>query len=451
MKDFLKVITIPQSLKFSAIKESLRGHTKLLLYNLLFILLMGGVFTHFLVVDYSNGVQRDALVNMEEFIEPELEFLCALNECKYIYHKETWFGDIHPKYTLLQEADYELPKTIYKFDDKTYLLSTLDIRIDIRAFDSKMIVPFDNIHSAVGQFGHWGIFLFLLFNVYLVATEFRQRNINKFKEIVQNETSVYNQSLMILSENLHHELNTPLTVITGKITKIKRMIEDECEANSAILFANGEGALCNDFKSIYEKDFKILKSSLTQVTDILNKMKKFKYLKSSNNERNLYEVIQSTVDILLVSQAEKIECDIDEKFKQFHADPEHIRNGVITGIILNFIKNSVEHGHATSIRFSMGEIWNDRISFFIGDNGNGIKEKDVPNVFREDYSTSEEEKRGNGLFINKFLLESGDGSVSLMRTSKVGTIFKITIRIKGNDDAQNDIHHVVSTDPVQGS
>jgi len=415
--------------KISHVHYSIKENKSLLLYNLIFIFFIGMVMINFLVIDYSNRVQNDVTLTTQEFDGLELEFLCKLNNCEYIESYGEYFKLDKNK---LVYSNYINKKSLYKFNDETSLTYDLKLCIKLKGTNNTLIIPFDAIFKNLYSFGVWILIILSGYNLYIIMIEFRQRSDEKFKNIIETENQVYNNSLIILTENLNHELNTPITVIGAKFQKFRRLTE-YFKDQMRILKHPTEEDLIHIYDlhhNAYENDFKIVSAALSQITDILNKMKKFKYLKNEENNRNLYSVIESTFDIFLVTQSEKFEYTISNELKCYKANSEFLRNGEITGIILNLIKNAIEHGKATHMDVKLNNFNNDMVSFYFIDNGNGISEKDINNIFNVNYSTKINEKRGNGLYISKFLLEDGGGYIKLLQTSPSGTIFDIGIRSK---------------------
>lgn len=67
------------------------------------------------------------------------------------------------------------------------------------------------------------------------------------------------------------------------------------------------------------------------------------------------------------------------------------------------------------------------------DEGTGILEKDLPNIFEPFYSTKEASKgTGLGLAVVYGIINNHGGQVVVEKTSSRGTTFKITLPIKNN-------------------
>lgn len=412
--------------------EFFKDNFKLLIYNIIFIIVTIGMLSILLINDYSQRVVSDEKKTTKEFEGFEMEFLCVINNCVYISNNGNTFK---PNY----EGDTTKLEKVENFNDD-YLFEYNHIRITPHAnlrilFDenSFIVIPGSEIFANVTLFVTWVSLLLLVFNVYIVFVEFKQLEQNKFRSHINTENQVYNNSLVILTENLHHEMNTPLTVITSKYIKFQRVLGDFSSMIDNIVeneYTEGLKEICIAKTNALSGDFNIVNGSLSQIDDILNRMKKFKYLKGDESERNIFEVLQTTFDIFLVTQSEKFEYKIDDNLKTYCLDVKHLRNGELTGIFINFLKNSVEHGNATfmEVRFKSFDSGDLEICYI--DDGNGIKEEAIPNIFEVNYSTklSTTESRGNGMYISKFLLEEGGGNVQLEKSDGDGVVFKMCLK-----------------------
>lgn len=253
--------------------------------------------------------------------------------------------------------------------------------------------------------------IFMYYNiVYKKSVEKRHK---KFME-----NKLHYQTTLILTENLHHELNTPITVITNKSKKLQMKI------NSI-----QQGTLLRDSCNIDESvnDFNAMNTSITLIRDIMDRMKSFKHMKVYESKRTVYEVIKSSCELVKVSQPDNFEYYIDDDLKKYKSNSKNLKNGELTGILVNHIKNSIE-ANASSIKFKLSNLSKNKsmLSFYVADNGNGIPAKSIDNIFSEN-SSSKDFDRGNGLYVNKFLIENAKGTLSLMSTSTKGTIFELSI------------------------
>jgi hypothetical protein len=138
---------------------------------------------------------------------------------------------------------------------------------------------------------------------------------------------------------------------------------------------------------------------------------------------------------------ETIKCSVEaleEKIESagvrvnFHEEGEitfsHDRQWLCEALI-NIIKNCIEHtqrGGRVDIRSAENPIYK-RIT--ISDNGEGIDEKDLPNIFKRFYkakTSKNSDAIGIGLALSKSILEAHDGIIDVKSKLGDGTTFTIT-------------------------
>lgn len=403
-------------------KSFTEGNYHIILYNLL-VALIANLTIVFVIayitieniqkeighhIDWHNGENGNKeVINMAYF--------CKEYKCKHVFFNNNLYKN--NSNNLLTECNEDLYDitAYFRFSDNGYITKNFNIYVDLtEEIQGFMIVDASYFLRAVDTQATIILLIFAVLNISLLLVGLRGNNMNKYRHDRKRESALYTQSLIILTENLHHELNTPLAVIDNKIAKIKKYVmPHEINKNT---------------RDILGHDFRLVKSSVDQITDILNKMKKFKVLKRGGNIC-IYNVIETTFNVLLVTQAEKVSFEIDPALKDFKINDKYIRNGELTSIILNLIKNSVE-AQSTSIKISTDtppKLNSGKINIYVADNGNGIPHNNKKKIFEENFSTKIKGKVGNGLFVSKFLLEADGGSIKLIDTSPSGTIIRITV------------------------
>ncbi len=92
--------------------------------------------------------------------------------------------------------------------------------------------------------------------------------------------------------------------------------------------------------------------------------------------------------------------------------------------LINIIKNATEHGRGKiNIRLEETPLFS---SIIVRDNGEGIDEKHLPHIFERFYKVSSEvklESIGIGLNLAKLIVESQEGTISVMNKKDEGTEF----------------------------
>lgn len=123
--------------------------------------------------------------------------------------------------------------------------------------------------------------------------------------------------------------------------------------------------------------------------------------------------------------AKKISCTIDvqEGDLQINADEQ-----LIEQVLINLVKNSIE-----AIKQDNGKIILSafkrpagNIIIHVSDNGQGIKQEDIENIFVPSYSTKEN-GTGIGLSISKQIMQLHKGNIAVRSLPFKETIFELTL------------------------
>jgi len=371
-------------------------------------------------INYINAQMNN---NISEYKEVDVEQLCKLSECikvdiivKNTYREYIMIDDIllYNK-THIEDTKYHLFNTLYISDN--YELSIFNKAsntfyfIDSRLLDNYLVVFV--IFVSI-------IFIFFIIYIYITVKSEKKESILLNKGF---EALITNKSMIMITENIHHELNTPLEVIDNKVAKIHNII-NKYKMNEI----ENDRRKNNIEYSMIDEDFEYIKIASEQIYTVLSKMSNFKNLRYSNGNKSLYDIIDGAFKIIKVINS-NFEFMIDEDFVNYGL--KNIKNADLLSIIINHIKNSIE-ASASKVYILINNVEDDTLKFRIIDNGNGIEEKIKKNVFLPNFSTKKEvdEVRGNGMYLNKNILQAGSGDVDIISSSKKGTTIEIKIKIK---------------------
>jgi len=253
-------------------------------------------------------------------------------------------------------------------------------------------------------------------------------------------------SMTILTENIHHELNSPLKVLELNCKKLKQFllyflsekyigkkidnIEEfkkyiEKEKIYYFNYKNGKYS----FYQLFEI-FELSNTSLEQIKSILQNMANFKQLRYSNGNKSIYNLIEGAYKILNIISDHNFEIEIDKKLKNYKINHQSgLKNADLLNVLLNHFKNSIE-ANATKIEVFIENIKGNYLLLNIKDNGNGIPDYIVCDLFSPNKSSKSDTigLRGNGLFLNQRILESFGGNIKLKKT-KIGEGTEFIIKI----------------------
>jgi PAS domain S-box-containing protein len=108
----------------------------------------------------------------------------------------------------------------------------------------------------------------------------------------------------------------------------------------------------------------------------------------------------------------------------FNGD-ENLIQQLIINIILNAIQAIKHEGMIDIIIKETGDDVNRRVILEIKDNGIGIPEEDLQNIFNPFFTSRKENGFGMGLFISKIIVEKHHGSISARSKAGKGTVISI--------------------------
>ena len=239
------------------------------------------------------------------------------------------------------------------------------------------------------------------------------RKLILFKERVEdaNEKLVQAEKLASIghiSTGIAHEIRNPLTSVKLNIQKLfeKNILS---EAEKAYLNISREGI------AVIEKFIKEL-LNFARVSEL--------NLGYFSIEQIIEGALKMIADLLELKEV-KLEFYYQKGLPEVQVDADKIRQ-----VILNIIQNSCEavaKGGKIDIdvtRISIKE--ESKIEIKISDNGPGIPEKDIKDIF-EPFYTTKAQGIGLGLAIALKIIEQHDGSIKVISQKGVGTSFEILI------------------------
>ncbi|MBV4427389.1 HAMP domain-containing sensor histidine kinase [Clostridium tyrobutyricum] len=236
---------------------------------------------------------------------------------------------------------------------------------------------------------------------------------NSMREIIKNsinELKSEKQFLVDLLSDISHQLKTPLSsmIIYNDILLDKKISKEQSTT-----------FLINSKNQLYRMNW-LIKSIL-----------KLARLDAKSIEFNMeYQSLNETVNCSIEALDEKIANKrIEVNFNQFNEVIFlHDRDWICEALI-NIVKNCVEHTQRRGkidIDIMENPIYK-RIT--ISDNGEGIDDKDLPNIFKRFYkakTSRNSESIGIGLALSKSIIESHNGIIDAQSEIGNGTKFIIT-------------------------
>jgi len=408
---------------------TLKSHIKniiifLVLVNVIALGSFGVVFNI-----HTDYIDKQLNNNIIEYQEVDQEQLCKLVNCKGVVtgsHK-LFCPDEKGHLRTVKYKEYSM----HKINKNLFLFDTDELALYNEVANSYYIMDTSKISDDYKNIAM--IFIPLMFLIYLIPL---YNSIKREKEeaLILNagsEALLANKSMINITENIHHELNTPLEVIDNKIEKIhtelSNFLLEEYEATEDIDTIPEDRIKRNKRLVKLNEDFDFIKTSSEQIYAVLEKMKGFKHLRYSNGNKSLKNIIDGGFKIINISNT-NFEYKVDPKLAKYKIGTKLLVNADFLSIILNHLKNSLE-ANASKIFILFSKSDENNVYIRIIDNGNGIPKDAQKKIFAPNFSTKNSDTgiRGNGMYLNKHILENAGGNISLISSSKKGTTIELKI------------------------
>ena len=286
----------------------------------------------------------------------------------------------------------------------------------------------------------WWAYAIYIALVIFFADRFYRFQLSKRLAVTESERlKEVNQLKNSLYTNITHEFRTPLTVILGMADSLK----------STLLEKQFKGA---------EHSLELIKRNGNNLLRLVNEMLDLSKLESGNMELQLVQAdVIPFVKYLgesfhSMAQEKEISLtvysEIDELLMDFDANKLSV---VISNVLTNAVKFTRPGGkiivHLNQISDNKSASRTGRHKFFfikIKDNGQGISEKEIDNIFNRFYQVDNSSSRrgegtGIGLALCKEFVELMNGTIKVKSSLGEGSEFIVQLPISNNATLTKDV------------
>ncbi|MDD3889700.1 MAG: ATP-binding protein [Syntrophomonadaceae bacterium] len=221
----------------------------------------------------------------------------------------------------------------------------------------------------------------------------------------------HEESRVRLISNIAHELRTPLSIIRGQLEAIQSgKLEINEEISSTLVDETIRlTRLVSDLETIGLAESGVLKLNKT-VIKINDLVERLLPLRLTMEEDNI-----------------KFQVQIEDGLQEVKADFNRL-----TQVLINLLTNAMHHTPSGGEVILTIKRQENRIAFSIADNGSGISDKDLPNIFERFYRIDESRNRksggtGLGLAIARRYVEAHKGQIWVESSVGQGTTFYFTL------------------------
>lgn len=213
-----------------------------------------------------------------------------------------------------------------------------------------------------------------------------------------------------LLAGISHELKTPLNAVMGfseYLSKIKSIEMNKLHEIADIIHKNGRHLL-----SIIQEVIEVYKINSGKINIDINEV----------SLADLVETISNSLNPLFESKKHRFECQVADLV--IKSDYTRLSQ-ILYNLLSNAIKYTPDKGIITLKAFEE----NNWVIFQISDNGIGMDQEDIENLFRPfqrgKAAYSKEEGSGLGLFITNELVKILDGEISVDSKPQKGSTFTL--------------------------
>lgn len=249
-------------------------------------------------------------------------------------------------------------------------------------------------------------FFIALVNAVLTFKIRKEEKKARDKEEKEKTIKLYNTLLNSLS----HELRTPISTIIGAIDTLKE--------NKENISAENKNELLNQI------DLASVRLN-RQVENLLNMSRlETGMLKLNSDWCDTNELINSVIHKLASPYKQTIIFEPDETLPLFKYD-----RGLIEQVLQNLLHNAINHTTENSVITIVAKNQSGHCHISVSDNGNGIPETELPNLFDKFYRLPKTKAGGSGLGLSivKGFIEAHNGTIKVENNVTGGVTFIIDI------------------------
>lgn len=217
-----------------------------------------------------------------------------------------------------------------------------------------------------------------------------------------------------VAQRLAHEIKNPLTPIQLSTERIQHRLKPQLDKQSADLLDRMSSTIIQQVEA--------MKTMVNAFSE---------YARTPSLQLQIMDLNQLIRDVLILyqdnQQGVKLVCELDDEIPQTAIDVHRMRQ-----VLVNLVKNALEAlenlegARKLRISTSLNEV--DEIVLRFEDNGTGIDEKLLANLF-EPYISSKTKGSGLGLAIVKKIIEEHSGNIVATNTETGGAMFTILLPV----------------------
>ncbi|RJP76994.1 MAG: PAS domain S-box protein [Desulfobacteraceae bacterium] len=253
------------------------------------------------------------------------------------------------------------------------------------------------------------------------------------KRMIQNEKLA---SLGVLVSSIVHEINNPNAFITFNTPILKEyieqligMIDDDSKANPELELFNMS---YSDFRMDIFRLIGNIEHGSERIGAIVSSLKEFSrtQYKGNGKQVDLTTVAEKALSICRAKVKKTVKSftvNIPADFPRIHADPIALEQ-ILINLLINAAQAADKEDSWIRLSAAIGRTWLDHTIIEVQDNGCGIDEKNMNNIFDPFFSTKPPvEGTGLGLYVCHDLVMGLGGRIEVESKAGEFSIFRVII------------------------
>lgn len=348
------------------------------------------------------------------------------------------------RYTNLSAGNYTLQVKYTNSDSQEGAITDLDI--EVKPYFYKTIwftlLIIALIVTIVWQFYKWRIrILQKQRDILNHKVEKRTHELAEMTRQVQELT----QDRISFFTNITHEFRTPITLIIGPIERALKL-----SYNPQVI----------EQLHFVERNSKYLLSLVNQLMDFRKvESDKVEIVRHCKDFQKFVDELIVPFSIFAKSRDIELNCYYRMDNPEIWYDEEAMQR-ILTNLLSNAIKYTPNGGKVSLYlaTLSKQEDATKQLYISVSDNGVGIPEKDLPNVFGRFYQIKGQQKypmygqasSGIGLYLCKRIVELQDGTIEARNNRKAGCKFRILLPLI-SEECSSSKHNIIQDLPINES
>lgn len=326
-----------------------------------------------------------------------------------------------------------IPLAAYVYRYLSKRMKTKEVRIEhwaivlsflLLSFAATHDVFYYNGLTTVGVLNDLGFMTFALTQMFAIfcGTMREIEQVMKAEQALRTETEALQRVSTLKEEFLHdlsHELQMPITVVSGFAQLTAQMMEDEPVEREEIR--------ANMLRVVDEAEhMEQMVTSLLDAAAIENSD-----LRIQREKVDIGQLVQTlaTIQFPLMDRNSNASVVQIEEGLLICGDRERLRQ-----VLLNLISNAVKHTKNGTVAFTAEPVEGGLVRVEVRDTGAGISEELLPNLFHRFAKPASAKGNGLGLYICMKLIEAHGGTIGIESETGEGTCVWFTVPVWKEED-----------------